>query len=204
VRPSPRLAAHSRVASVGAGARASGGHALREGVAILPARGIAATKARKVLSWPRRYKLTHACRWEYNYKRLKLAQLLGQLGIFLIQSEFEDARGGSEGLCAPFVGERIWKFEIRLVRRGGTGCAGLRLRPKTAPGHSRPWLPGAATTRGAASEKGVRLAQIMPVGLCIPVGIQLYKAEIGPTSGPTRRLPHLGAATDGRVPEVAA
>jgi hypothetical protein len=41
------------------------------------------------------------------------------------------------------------------------------------------------------SEKGVRLAQKMQVGPCIPVGIQLFKAEVGPTSGPTRRLSHL-------------
>jgi hypothetical protein len=41
------------------------------------------------------------------------------------------------------------------------------------------------------SEKGVRLVQTMPVGPCIPVGIQLEKAEVGPTSGPTRRLSHL-------------
>jgi hypothetical protein len=38
------------------------------------------------------------------------------------------------------------------------------------------------------SEKGVRLAQKMQVGPCIPVGNQLEKAEVGPTSGPTWRL----------------
>jgi hypothetical protein len=27
--------------------------------------------------------LPHAFRWEYSYKRLQLAQLLGQLGVFL-------------------------------------------------------------------------------------------------------------------------
>jgi len=31
----------------------------------------------------------------------------------------------------------------------------------------------------------------MQVGPCIPVGLQLEKAEVGPTSGPTRRLSHL-------------
>ena len=44
---------------------------------------------------------------------------------------------------------------------------------------------------GAASENGVRLAQKMQVGPCIPVIIQLQKAEVGPTSGPTWRLSHL-------------
>jgi hypothetical protein len=39
--------------------------------------------ARKVLGWPKRSKLAHAFRWEYSYERLKLAQLLGQLGDFL-------------------------------------------------------------------------------------------------------------------------
>ena len=42
------------------------------------------------------------------------------------------------------------------------------------------------------SEKGVRLAQKMKVGPCIPVGMQLYKAEVGQTSGPTWHLSHLG------------
>ena len=38
--------------------------------------------ARKV-RWPKRYKLAHALPWEYSYKGLRLAQLLGQLGVFL-------------------------------------------------------------------------------------------------------------------------
>jgi hypothetical protein len=42
------------------------------------------------------------------------------------------------------------------------------------------------------SEKGVRSAQKMKVGPCIPVGAQLQKAGVGPTSGPTRRLSHHG------------
>ena len=40
------------------------------------------------------------------------------------------------------------------------------------------------------SEKDVRLAQKLRVGPCIHVGIQLYKAKVGPTSGPTWRLSH--------------
>ena len=42
-----------------------------------------AAKARKVLDWPKRYKWAHAFLWEYSYKRLQLAQLLGQLGVVL-------------------------------------------------------------------------------------------------------------------------
>ena len=41
------------------------------------------------------------------------------------------------------------------------------------------------------SEIGVRLAQKVQVGWCIPVGIQLEKAEVGPISGPTWRVSHL-------------
>ena len=45
---------------------------------------------------------------------------------------------------------------------------------------------------GIWSEKGVRLAQQMQVvGPCVPVGIHLKKAEVGPISGPTYRLSHL-------------
>jgi hypothetical protein len=36
-----------------------------------------------VLGWPKICTLAHAFRWEYSYKRLELAQLLGKLGIFL-------------------------------------------------------------------------------------------------------------------------
>ena len=43
----------------------------------------------------------------------------------------------------------------------------------------------------ALSEKGVRLAQKMQVGPCIPVGIQTEKVEVGPTSRPTWRLSHI-------------
>ena len=44
------------------------------------------------------------------------------------------------------------------------------------------------------SEKAVRLAQTIQVGPCIPVGIQRWKAEVGPTPGPTWGLAHFGAA----------
>ena len=40
-------------------------------------------QARKLLGWPKRCKLAHEFLWEYSCKRLKLAQLLGQLGVFL-------------------------------------------------------------------------------------------------------------------------
>ena len=39
--------------------------------------------ASKLLGWLKRCKLAHAFLCEYSYKRLRLAQLLGQLGIFL-------------------------------------------------------------------------------------------------------------------------
>ena len=38
--------------------------------------------ARKVLGWPKRYKLAHTFGWECSCRRLKLAQFLGQLGVF--------------------------------------------------------------------------------------------------------------------------
>jgi hypothetical protein len=39
-----------------------------------------------VSGWPRRYKPANAFLWECRYKRLELAQLLGQLGVFLTLS----------------------------------------------------------------------------------------------------------------------
>ena len=40
-------------------------------------------RASKVLGWPKICKLAQTFLWEYSYKRLKLAQLLGQLGACL-------------------------------------------------------------------------------------------------------------------------
>ena len=49
--------------------------------------------ARKVLGWPKRCQLAHAFLWEYSYKRLQLAQLLGQLGVLLATGRGAGARG---------------------------------------------------------------------------------------------------------------
>jgi hypothetical protein len=54
----------------------------RRASAATPPASRARPQARKVLGWPKRRKLAHAFLWEYSYKRLQLAQLLGQLGIF--------------------------------------------------------------------------------------------------------------------------
>ena len=35
------------------------------------------------MGWPKRCKSARAFQWEYSHKRLKLAQLLGQPGVFL-------------------------------------------------------------------------------------------------------------------------
>ena len=53
--------------------------------------------------------------------------------------------------------------------------------------------PGMTTLRVNCSEKGVRSAQKLQVGPCMPVGTQLEleQAEVGPTSWPTWRLSHL-------------
>ena len=40
-------------------------------------------RGRKVLGWPKICKFAHAFLWEYIDKRLKLAQLLSQVGVFL-------------------------------------------------------------------------------------------------------------------------
>ena len=50
--------------------------------------------------------------------------------------------------------------------------------------------------------KGVKLAQKMQVGPRIPAGLQLEKAEVGPTSRPTWRLSHFGSAVDDDVVPV--
>jgi hypothetical protein len=48
------------------------------------------TAARKASELPKKCKLARAILWEYSYKGLKLAQLLGQLVVFLTCVERED------------------------------------------------------------------------------------------------------------------
>jgi hypothetical protein len=55
----------------------------------------------------------------------------------------------------------------------------------------RPWSHSDAAYFAALSERGVRLAQKMEAGPRIPVGIQLEKAEVCPTSEPTWCLSRL-------------
>jgi hypothetical protein len=52
-----------------------------------------------VIGWPNRCKLAHAFLREYIYKKLKLAQLLGQLGILL--TLLQPATTGSPPDAAP-------------------------------------------------------------------------------------------------------
>jgi hypothetical protein len=47
--------------------------------------------AREVSGWPKRCKLAHAFLWEHSYKRLKLAQLLVQLGVFSLVTLIEQS-----------------------------------------------------------------------------------------------------------------
>ena len=51
-----------------------------------PSWSLAGLRARKVLGWPKIRRLAHAFLWEHSDKRLKLAQHLGQLGVFLTWS----------------------------------------------------------------------------------------------------------------------
>jgi hypothetical protein len=67
-----------------------------------------APEARKVLGWPKKCKLAHACLCEYSYKRLKLAQLRGQRGVCL-----------TLGLRASLhrTAQQRWPFYIRFSNR---------------------------------------------------------------------------------------
>ena len=59
----------------------SAGRGARRRAAARAGGGARSTAARKVLGWPKICELAHAFLWECSCKRLKLAQLLGQLGV---------------------------------------------------------------------------------------------------------------------------
>jgi hypothetical protein len=99
-----------------------------------------ASVARRVLSsWSKRCKLAHAFLWEYSYKRLKLAQLLSQLGVFLTAYLAVDRRLDAAEACS----EVEQQDTIAMVTRR---CAAAEMVCNTQ------------------SEKGVRLPQKMQVG----------------------------------------
>jgi hypothetical protein len=82
---------------------------------------------RTVLGWPKRCKLAHAFLWGYSDKRLKLAQLLGELGVFLTWY-------GARGARSPGSSPR----HRRRCRRGPcSSCtAGSRTHlPPPPPSH---------------------------------------------------------------------
>jgi hypothetical protein len=73
--------------------------------------------------------------------------------------------------------------------RGLQGSAVIAPPLRAPPaGGSSSRRPSHAHSSCCPSDKGVRSAQKMQVGPCIPVGMQLEKAEVGPTSGPTANL----------------
>ena len=60
---------------------------------------------RKVLGWPKRCILPNVFLWEYSYKRLQLAQLLGQHGVFLTRAQHLPPGGrlwARAGLCCTW------------------------------------------------------------------------------------------------------
>jgi hypothetical protein len=93
--------------------------------------------SRKVLGWPRRCKLAHAFRWEYSYKRLKLAHRLGQLGAFL-------TKGTLTALCPVYREAGISKELCRSAQmtsppmaRRREGAAAAAAVVGGAPGRAR-------------------------------------------------------------------
>ena len=74
----------------------------------------AAAVASKVLGWPKRCKMAHALLWEHSDKRLKLAQLLGQLGVFLTCLQLAPP-------CSPYV------VDLDLTAIAVQQCRGVAL-----------------------------------------------------------------------------
>ena len=85
-------------------------------------------RKKKALGRPKICELARAILWEYSYKRLKLAQFLGQLGVFLTylvwrsQRLRQDWQRGPEThskLIEPFPRrELVWNEQPRFGRGG--------------------------------------------------------------------------------------
>jgi hypothetical protein len=78
----------------------------------------ACAAARKVLGWPKKIKFAHAFLEEYSYRRLKLAQFLHQLGVFLTFGRRPSCRTSARA-CSfrqPFQDRRLSVNDPQTVR----------------------------------------------------------------------------------------
>ena len=80
--------------------------------------------------WSKRCNLARAFLWEYSYKRLKLAQLLNQLGVFLTCGA---------GALKVLI-RHVW------VRRRRLGTGRTTEHPAEPGGQSKDWRTGAAAS----------------------------------------------------------
>ena len=108
-------------------------------------------------------------------------------------------RAANSFSCLPCVPALYISLHVVVIHTKQRGVCverrgGMTLPPSVSctlvssvPTRAWSWL----SRQSSLSEKGVRLAQRMQVGTCVPVGMQLQKAEVGQTSGPTWSLSHL-------------
>ena len=103
-----------------------------------------------MLGWPKRCKLAHALLWEYAYKRLMLAQLLGQPDSHFREVDIRaDQRGPIRGKRGDFphtaliymkipMHERVEQPSYSFAANGSSGSRFSRFFSSTAPWMA-PW-----------------------------------------------------------------
>jgi hypothetical protein len=129
---------------------------------------------RIVLGWPKGCKLVRAFRWEHSDKRLELAQLLGQLGVFPTLYSTVGVRYCTVGfahITEKDVNEKSWPRSLPTsafhscipAGRHGPAVSSQWINPQSCStkaasrcGHvAEPW-PRLAPPRGRCSGPGVR------------------------------------------------
>jgi hypothetical protein len=103
------------------------------------------------LGRPKRRRLAHAFLWEYSYKRPKLAQRVGQLGVFLTLLQSGPPQL-PHSAAQHFL---VARSRIPFLHAGSEVGVGAGLWP--------------AALTFAWSQNGVRLVQTTQAGPCIPV-----------------------------------
>jgi hypothetical protein len=113
-----------------------------------------------MLGWPASSTLAHGGHWEYSYQRLKLAQLLSQLDVFLTPADGGVSR--SPVVIATAVGCRDAVRGWGAVPTCPTACSAPRSAPTCRWSRSQACArPGASPRprpppRGPASRRGPR------------------------------------------------
>ena len=148
-----------------------GGHNIIWGL-----KGREGRNAGSVLGWPKRCELARAFLWEYNYKWLKLAQLLGQLGVFLTREGFSAEQNSREWRRSRKRVREVSLFGKTMLWRHTLRTLGLTQARRAKEG---------VVSHGRTERESYRVGPKVASWPNIFTEIPYERPQVGPAFGPT-------------------